>query len=344
MTRPPLNLVLTLGLLAAAACGENTTPTEPGAAGGLSPAATSHPWTPNTWTAKAPLPGPSPGGAFGVAAGVANNSAGQPILYALGGTDGNGGCGFNVQAYNLATNTWTAKKSTVAQFNTNGVGKIGGKLYFSGGYEYCSGSRLDFPHLWAYDVASDRLIRKADMPKATADGVTGVINGKLYVLPGTWDTTPIRQLFRYDPVANTWTTLAQAPHFHANGVGGVIHGKFYVAGGSSVFQSDNSINSTSLDVYDPWSNTWRTLAPLPAPRVRSAGAIQNSKLWVIGSNGSDRRTFAYDPVTNRWTTRAPLPVGGATEAAAPINDSQSHILVVGGGTTEKPAPSELYTP
>jgi hypothetical protein len=343
MTRPPLCTTFAVSVLALAACGE--TPTQPETARDRSPAALSFALASNTWTAKAPLPGVSPGGAFGVAAGVANNSAGQPILYAFGGTDGNGGSGVYVQAYNLATNTWTGKKSIVYEFNTNGVGKIGSKLYFSGGYTY-SGSLLVFPQLWAYDVASDRLIRKADMPKATADGVTGVINGKLYVLPGTcsgdfWpdphycEQEPIRQLFRYDPVANTWTTLAQAPHFHANGVGGVIHGKFYVAGGSG---------GAILDVYDPWSNSWRTLAPLPAPRVRSAGAIQNSKLWVIGSNGSDRRTFAYDPVTNRWTTRAPLPVGGATEAAALINDSQSHILVVGGGTTEKPAPSELYTP
>jgi len=50
-------------------------------------------------------------------------------------------------------------------------------------------------------------------------------------------------------------------------------------------------------------------------------------------------------VTNKWTTHAPLPVGGATEAAAPLSDSQSHILVIGGiGTLDHPPPSELYTP
>jgi Kelch motif protein len=352
MIRPLLRGTFAVSVLALAACNENTAPTPAGATGDPAAAVPSFALASNSWTRKAPLPGPnSPaGGLFGVAAGVVNNSAGHPVFYALGGNDGRGPAGYPVQAYNLATNTWSAKKTIVDVFRTNGVGKIGGKLYFSGGYTYCCGSLTVFPQLWAYDVAADRLIRKADMPKATADGVTGVINGKLYVLPGNcsgdaWpdphycEKEPIRQFFRYDPVTNSWTTLARAPHFHANGAGGVIHGKFYVAGGNA-----GGIGNAYLDAYDPWSNTWKTLAPMPARRVVAVGAIQNGKLWVIGSNGSNRNTYVYDAVTNRWATKAPLPVGGATEAAAPINDSQSHILVVGGGTVEKAAPSELYTP
>jgi Kelch motif protein len=362
MTRPfAHNVALMLSLFVLASC-ESTTPTEPATAEAPSASAlpnpgASHPWLPNTWTKRAPLTDltANHGGLFGVAAGVVNNSAGQPIVYALGGTDGAGGCGFNVQAYNLATNTWTAKKSEVVWFFSNGVGKIGSKLYFSGGYQYCSGSPVSSPQLTAYDVPGDRLIAKAPMPKATADGVSGVINGKLYVLPGNcsgefWpdphycEHEPIRQLFRYDPVTDTWKTLARAPHYHANGAGGVIHGKFYVAGGtgSSTGATGGSGNAY-LDVYDPWSNTWTTLAAMPARRPFAAGAIQNGKLWVVA--GSSRSTYVYDPVTNRWATKAPLPTGGATQAAVPVNDTQSHILVVGGEANgEVAAPSELYTP
>lgn len=356
MARPPVrNWAPMLGVVALISCGESTAPSAPATTAGPTLAETSHPWTPNSWTSKAALPGYSlTGDQFfgvdGVAAAVANNSAGQPIIYALGGTDRHNGTGYEVQAYNLATNTWTRKNGRLFAFNTNGVGKIGGKLYISGGYTYDNGAyafAVAFPYLWAYDVATDRMIRRADMPKATGDGVTGVINGKLYVVPGTcsgeyWpdphycDQPTIRQLFRYDPVANVWTTLARPPHFHVNAAAGVIHGKFYVAGGGNAY----------LDVYDPWSNTWKTLAPIPAPRAHAAGAIQNGKLWVIGSNGSNRNTYAYDPLTNGWTTKAPLPQGGATDAAAPLSDSQSHILVIGGGpgTLDHPATSELYTP
>jgi kelch motif-containing protein/Kelch motif protein len=349
-TRP---LAFMLSAVVFAACSEDTTPTEPAATGDLSVAEPSHPWLPNHWTRKAPLQVPHPDfgftGLFGVATGVANNSRGQPILYAFGGTDGQGPGGHGIQAYNLATNTWTVLPGEVNVFNTNGVGKIGGKLYFSGGSSYESGDLLTSRRLWVYDPASNRLTRQADMPKATANGVTGVINGKLYVLPATcsgdfWpdphycEQEGFRQLFRYDPVTNAWTTLASAPHFHGS-AGGVINGKFYVVG-----VSRNA--STALDVYDPLSNKWKALAPLPAPRLFAVGAVLNGKLWVIGSNGTNRLTYAYNPVTNSWATRASLPLGGANQAAAPITDSQGqgHILVVGGATGGIPAPSELYTP
>jgi Kelch motif protein len=353
MTRPPArNLALLLSAFAFASCSQDTTPTGPATTGDLSAAEPSHPWLPNHWTAKAPLQVPHPDfgftGLFGVAVGVANNSRGQPILYSFGGTDGQGPGGRGIQVYNLATNTWTVVPGEVNDFNTNGVGKIGGKLYFSGGSSYESGDLLTSPQLSAYEPSSGRLTHLAAMPKATTDGVTGVINGKLYVLPGdcAGDFWPdphycavgaIRQLFRYDPATNTWTTLASAPHFHANGAGGVINGKFYVAGGSG---------NANLDVYDPVSNKWKALASMPAPRSFATGAVLNGKLWVIGVDGSNRLTYAYDPVTSRWTTRASLPGRGATQAAVPINDSQGqgHILVVGGATGGIPAPSELYTP
>jgi hypothetical protein len=358
MSRPPVRtLALMLSTLLFAACSEDTTPTEPVTTGDLSAVETSHPWIPNHWTPRAPLKGPN----GGIAGAVVNNAAGQPIFYALGGAESfSQGSGFPVQAYNLATNVWVIRNSRVNLFRTNGAGKVGGTLYFSGGADRFDENLRLFHWLYAYDVARDRLIQKADPPKATADGVTGVINGKLYVLPGTcsgdfWPNShycehePFRELWRYDPVANVWTTLASAPHFHANGAGGVINGKFYVAGGGAGDSNGPSAldsGNAYLDVYDPLSNQWKTLVPMPASRRSATGAVLAGKFWVIGSNGSNRLTYAYDPLTNKWATRASLPTGGASDVAAQINDrqGQAHILVVGGGTYEKPAPSELYTP
>jgi len=57
MTRPlPLNLGLTLSVLALAACGETTTPTQAGTAGDESLATTSLAWPSDSWTAVAPMP------------------------------------------------------------------------------------------------------------------------------------------------------------------------------------------------------------------------------------------------------------------------------------------------
>jgi N-acetylneuraminic acid mutarotase len=340
---------LTLCAVGLAACGEN--PTQPDTTADLAAAASAVTYPPNSWTARAP--NPNMGALYEMAAGTALNPAGQRIAYVFGGhfMDFQS---HTIMAYNHASNSWTEKNARFSGWGTNGVGNIGGKLYISGGNLYSGdpGGSM-FRSLYVYNPATDVIVQKADMPRATAYGVTGVLNGKLYVLSGDCrdDEPPIfdcdveinrRLLYRYDPATNSWATLPAAPHSHRGGGGGVINGKFYVAGGAS----------RTLDVYDPWSNRWTTLAPPPAPR--SVGAIMNNKLWMIGGSGSNRTTYVYDPVTNRWFAKAPYPApaAGSIPQSTPATavtypfGGQSHLLALGGsqGEDERPAPSQLYTP
>ena len=345
---PLLRFALTLSALPLVSCGE-TTPTQPGTSDEPS-LAPSFALASNAWTNRARLPDIIPRG--GLAAGVVNNSAGQPILYIFGGFFEDHPNG-SIRAYDYSRNIWTTKASGVERQSTNGVGRIGGKLYFSGGYTggrdgtCCDATR---PTLFAYDPAADLLTRKADMPQPTADGVTGVINGKLYVLAGSCsdDSPPFdcseqgtsRRFYRYDPATDTWTTLGPAPHPHAGGAAGVINGRFYVAGGGG---------NRRLDVYDPVTNVWRARADLPEARGGTAGAVLQNKLYVIGGSGpsGNRAVLAYDPVTNKWQTRASLNVGRTSLAAASFVTSFGNpkILAVGGfDGSEEPGANELYTP
>ena len=340
--RPSPNTVRGLVLLAVAACSDSTTPSQ-------TDTPNQSPATPslltaasNSWTAKAPLPyGPN-----GVAAAIANDPAGRSILYVFGGHI-EGGTGFGVQAYDLATDTWTAKATLTYEYNTNGIGKIGNKLYISGGFQIAT-YPIANAFLYAYDFAGDHLIKKAMMPKATSDGVSGVIQDKLYVLPGTcsgeyWpdphycNTEPFRQLFRYDPVTNAWSTRAFSPHYHTNGAGAVINGKFYVAGGF-----DASLRPTaSLDVYDAGKNSWKTLANLPEARANIIGVNLQNKLYVLG--GSSRRVYAYDPATNKWTAKASYPTDSPPGAAARVTlDVADYIVAVGGGGGLDGEPGQCY--
>jgi hypothetical protein len=340
----PFHLAITVGMLAVAACGEDRLPTQPETAGDPAPAAPSFALASNSWTAKAPM---LEAFIYRFSAGVAPNSAGQSIFYTFGGVYDEGGHGAPIQAYNVATNTWTAKSSRVGPFDLNGVAKIGSRLYFSGGRQYGGGEGApSSPATWAYDYTNDRLTRKADMPKATSEGVTGVIDGKMYVLPGFCDGTfwpypgycehsAIRQLYRYDPLKNTWGARRASPHYHPYGAGGVINGKFYVAGGTV---------SAALDVYDPATDSWRTLAPLPTTG-RAIGTVFGQRLFVIVSvgYGSERHAYAYDPATNTWQARA-APALDHVAIARVTLDGVAHLLAVGGGHADNlPNDSELYT-
>jgi N-acetylneuraminic acid mutarotase len=232
-------------------------------------------------------------------------------------------------------------------------------LYVTGGYNLSGG--YGFNHAWSlingiyrYNTATNALTGRAAFPRPNADGVTGVIGGKLYILIGTapkpgvtcdefaCPVAPFRTLYRYDPGANTVTARHAAPHFHKNAAAGVVSGKFYVAGGY-----DDTGNATrTLDVYNPATDTWVTKASLPATLTGLKGAVLQGKLYVVGTQA----TYAYNPVTNSWAVRAPpLPntaaQAGAAPAAAVTLGGQEGMIVAGGSlTTDGLRPTMLYTP
>ena len=306
-----------------------------------------------SWSAhKAPMPTPR---AY-LAAAVRNNSLGQPVLYAIGGFDPGAGLTRAVEAYNFATNRWTSRaKLPLALAFTNGVGVIGGKLYMSGGHWEATDGRSGFhPGLNVYDPAANSWSKKADMPRRFAAGVTGVIDGKLYVLTGTCDncgpSRVSRRFYRYDPATNFWAALPWAPNPHVSGAGGVINGKFYVAGGSGA----GGLATNKLDVYDPVTNRWTTLASMGMARHGAAGAVLQNKLYVIGRANADEgepqgQVEAYDPVTNKWSPKTSIPGAGRGDLAAGTVTYQgrSHIVVVGGFDVEGSTPgdvTQVYTP
>jgi N-acetylneuraminic acid mutarotase len=340
-------LVLSAAGLAVAACGSDRTPTAPEATETRSPAV-SLATTSNTWSRRAALPG----GPCEITAGLVVDATGRSTVYAFGGTpcqdEGDEGL---VVAYDVTADTWTQKAFQSHPLAAmNGIGKIGSKLYMAGGWSFGSGSLMGSFRTWAYEPVGNRFIQKADMPKATAAGITGVIKDKLYVLPGYCeganfpdprycDTEVIQQLFRYDPATNTWSTLPAAPHAHWFGAGGVINNKLYAAGG----MGEGRLPGADLDVYDPVTNKWTTLAPLPAKASFLAGAVVRNRLYASGGAGS---LVVYDPATNLWKQKRG-PTYSHPAASRVMIDGKAYLLLVGGShgaAFDIPNPSELYTP
>ncbi|HYF39353.1 MAG TPA: hypothetical protein VD930_06690, partial [Gemmatimonadales bacterium] len=155
-----------LGVAACSSEGSLSEPSitaEPSAAAGTGAAA-------NTWTMRSAYVADY--GLYGSSAALAPNSAGEPVVYLLGATEEGFDVGYPVRAYNAATDTWTEHASTVDVWHSNGAAKIGSKIYISGGKTVTD----DFSYsrqAWAYDYARDRMIRLADMPIRSAEGVSG---------------------------------------------------------------------------------------------------------------------------------------------------------------------------
>ena len=346
-TTTVLSACATVALLA---CTSENGPTGPEGTEAMAPAAAPVAAAVDIWRERGPH---QFGTVIGAAIGVLTNSAGQSVVYGFGGCDvvesSLSYCTVkSIGIYNPVTEAWTRDAANeAAVWMSNGVGTIGGKLYVSGGYPTHDRTEGMSRRVWAYDPAARQVTQLADMPRATAEGVTGVVNGKLYVLPGScdanrWPTAgycqqePIRRLYRYDPVTNKWGARRSAPHFHRLGAAGVIGGKFYVVGG---FRGSQPV--ADLDVYDPVTDTWTTRAPIPTAG-RAIGTALQGKLYVLaGSNA-----YVYNPSTNKWSSIA-KPTWGHDGVVRVVVNGKPKLLAIGGlhgSHFDQPNNTEVYTP
>jgi N-acetylneuraminic acid mutarotase len=282
----------------------------------------------NTWTAKRAMPTAR----TAHKAGTLNN-----IIYVVGGRTPTAVLS-RVEAYHVATNTWSRRQSLPsALVYVNGVSPIGGMLYVTGGSHKVLGPTKA---LYVYNPATNTWVRKANMPETGGCGAQGVIAGLLYVYNGCGSGEG--QFYRYNPATDTWITLAPAPggKLHEGGEGAVIGGKFYLAGGVVIDDWNQ------LHVYNPATNTWTTRAPMPEGASHPASAVLKGKLFVAGGFAFDALTTlrVYSPGSNTWTTKAPLPTprwNGAGAVAGGL------FFVIGGSHDQYSTPTGkvvAYTP
>jgi N-acetylneuraminic acid mutarotase len=331
-----LPTLLALGSLALVSCADDTTQPNPV---GEQPAKPELAPAVNAWRTRRDMPFE----ASKVATAMVRNAAGQSILYVIGGAGPPWGFSVDrVQAYNVATNTWSQKASLpYAVYESNGTGVINGKIYFSGGLYLDQEEGGPNALLFVYDPTTNRWTQKAYMPEHGATGVTGVIKGQLYVVSTCYEQIPfepeygpcsgveggrpgVSNFFRYNPVANRWARLPSPKgEYH---MGAVLDKKLYVTDGKK------------LEVYDPGTNQWTTKVTGGQVRYRAAATEQGSRLYLIGGRQwtgtgwqTIRTTKVYNPTTHTWTTAAPMPTAREDITASKVflND-QPRIEVVGG--------------
>src|SRR5438270_12703292 len=96
-----------------------------------------------------------------------------------------------------------------------------------------------------------------------------------------------------------WFRAAPMPSARQEISTAVINGRIFVIGG---FDSAGASTST-VEVYDPTTNSWSSAAPIPMATNHNAAAVAAGKLYAFG--GTSNRVFLYNPGPNTWTDLVP---------------------------------------
>ncbi len=167
-------------------------------------------------------------------------------------------------------------------------------------------------------AAEDTWTTKADMPTVRWELSTCVVDGKIYAIGGAG---PVYQALRtvevYNPATDTWTTKSEMPTARQGLSTSVVNGRIYAIGGSASSSSGYSTSSvknfSTVEEYDPETDTWATKSEMPTARGYHSANVVDGRIYVIGGSrwapgsGSILTVEVYEPTTDTWTQEGDMP-------------------------------------
>lgn len=240
------------------------------------------------WEGGPPLPRPLH---HTVAAGV------NGVLYVIGGEFESSGVAQQgvyqdtVWAYDprLASadspEAWTARAAMPTARSGMAAGVIDGKVYVAGGRPPRG---QDFA---VYDPEEDTWTALPPLPTQRNHLAAAPIGGQLYVAGGRFGggvgSEMTAALEVYDPATNTWATRTPLPRPRAGANGAAAAGCLYVFGGEGNDADPRGVFADA-DVYNPTTDTWTALSPLPVPVHGVTGAPLLGDLVHLTGGGTSR--------------------------------------------------------
>jgi N-acetylneuraminic acid mutarotase len=288
------------------------------------------------------------------------------LIYVAGGLlSPNTGVSAHFDAYDAAADAWQRLATLPQARHHVGLAEADGSLYAVGGFSGGFPRWRAEPDTFVYSPEDDTWSTGVDLPEPRAEFVIESVRDQVFVIGGRVRETPDATTFTthvdsdrnemFDPATGTWTRLAPAPTLRNSAASAVVDDRVYVIGGRefSLAEDGSAVqeNVATVEAYDPATDEWETLAPLPEARGGLAAAAHDGSIYVFGGEQHNPDplvyddVWRYDPETDEWTAVGELPTPRHGLGAATVGDV---IYTFGGGTEVggnfASARNEAFTP
>jgi N-acetylneuraminic acid mutarotase len=222
---------------------------------------------------------------------------------------------------------WTTIAPLPESSHNIGAAAVNGKIYLIG-WSTCE----------KYDPETNNWTQLAPPPITNTWGSVVACQNKIYLIGGAADL-PTQV---YDPITDTWENKTSIPTTRSSLQANVVNGKIYLIGGQMPAGLYIINASISNDVYDPETDTWTQMAPIPTAVMGYASAVFEDKIYIISGGNESGPDYKptnlvqiFDPEANQWTNGTHIPTGVcSSRACATTGLSAPKRIYVIGGTTD----------
>jgi N-acetylneuraminic acid mutarotase len=226
------------------------------------------------------------------------------VIYVLGGEFQGAGTGMppvplnSVFAMRPGDPEWTPRAPMPTARSGGGAAVVDGKIYVAGGRPP-GGSAFE-----VYDPARDTWTVLPDLPTQRNHLGMGAIDGKVYVAGGRFggnfasERTGATEV--YDPATNSWSSRTPLPGPRGGVASVVANGCLFLIGGEGNYSDVRGL-SVENEAYNPRTDSWTSLPPMPTPTHGLVGAaFVDGRIHLPGGSVTQGTATA---TTLHWTYR-----------------------------------------
>ncbi len=242
------------------------------------------------------------------------------------------------EIFDTTTDTWSTGASMPIPVTHFGIAVVGTDVWIVSGFEgNHPGVATDIVQI--YDTVNDSWSTGPALPVRRGSGAIAFNNGKIHyvggLLPDRRTDVDDHYVLDVNNQAAGWTTAAALPNARNHLSAVSFNGLIYAIGGQYNHDQESLIvDQDDLDVYDPETDTWASLADLPSARshFEPGTLVHNGKIIIVG--GRQGNSFFYDDITqydivnNSWSELCELPENLLAPSAKAFG---SRLIVSNGG-------------